>query len=282
MSSTAVEFPARDGFRLAGTMYRPAAANRRAVLFQAATGVRQEFYGKLAAYLATRGFTVLTFDYRGIGRSRPKSLRGFDAQMRDWAEKDIAGALDYLARASQGARIIGFGHSFGGQVFGLVPGNERYVAAVTVGSQSGYWKHWRGLRRVGMWLATHMLLPGVSRLAGYFPARRFGQGEDLPAGVAAEWARWCRHPGYVVGALEVQERYARFSSPIRIYAISDDAFAPPRSVEAFLDFYPNAPRRVEQVDAQANADGPIGHFGFFRERFRDGLWKEAADWMTGR
>ena len=64
MSGTAVEFPARDGYRLAGTLYRPASPNRRAVLIQAATGVRQEYYGKFAAYLAARGFSALTFDYR--------------------------------------------------------------------------------------------------------------------------------------------------------------------------------------------------------------------------
>jgi predicted alpha/beta hydrolase len=23
----------------------------------------------------------------------------------------------------------------------------------------------------------------------------------------------------------------------------------------------------------------IGHFGFFRERFRDSLWRDAADWL---
>ena len=282
MSGTAVEFPARDGYRLAGAMYRPARPNRRAVLVQAATGVRQEYYGKFAAYLASRGFSALTFDYRGIGRSRPKSLRGFRVRMRDWADKDIAGALDYLARASHGARLIGVGHSFGGQVFGLVPGNERYVAVVAVGSQSGYWGHWSGWGKVGMWLLTHALLPGVSRTMGYVPARIVGQGEDLPGGVAAEWARWCRHPGYVVGALGAQEAYARFTAPVRVYAVSDDSYAPPRAVEAFLQFYPNAPRKVERVDAGTFEGGPIGHFGFFRERFKDTLWKDAADWMEGR
>jgi len=282
VSGTAVEFPARDGYRLAGTLYRPATPNRRAVLLQAATGVKQEFYGKLAAYLSTRGFVALTFDYRGIGRSRPASLRGFPARMRDWAEKDIAGALDYFARVTHGARIVGLGHSFGGQVFGLVPGSERYAAVVAVGSQSGYWRHWPGLGKLGMWLATHVLLPGVSHALGYFPARRFGQGEDLPAGVAAQWAQWCRHPGYVVGALGAQEAYARFTSPMRVYAVSDDRFAPPRAVEAFLAFYPNAPRAVERVDAASIGGGPIGHFGFFRERFRGTLWGEAADWMAGR
>ncbi|MGH8707831.1 MAG: alpha/beta hydrolase family protein, partial [Burkholderiales bacterium] len=247
MSGTAVEFAARDGYRLAGTLYRPRTPNRRAVLLQSAAGVKQEYYGKFAEYLAARGFAVLTFDYRGIGRSRPAKLRGFKARMRDWAEQDIGGALDYLARATHGARLIGIGHSFGAQAFGLVPGNERYVAVMTVGAQSGYWKHWRGAGRAGMWFLTHVLLPGVSRLHGYVPARLFGHGEDLPAGVAIEWASWCRHPGYIVGALGAQEAYARFAAPIRAYAIVDDSYAPPAAVEAFLGFYPNAPHQLETV-----------------------------------
>jgi len=282
VSVTAVEFAARDGYRLAGTLYRPRTPNRRAVLFQAASGVKQEYYARFAEYLAGRGFAALTFDYRGIGRSRPATLRGFKARMRDWAEKDIGGALDHLARASHGARLIGVGHSFGAQVFGVVPGNERYVAAMTVGAQSGYWKHWRGKGRAGMWFLTHALLPGMSRLYGYVPARLFGQGEDLPAGVAAEWASWCRHPGYIVGALGAQEAYTRFSAPIRAYSITDDSYAPLPAVNAFLEFYPNSVRKLERVDPAQAGGGPIGHFGFFRERFKDTLWKDAAGWMEGR
>jgi predicted alpha/beta hydrolase len=160
-----------------------------------------------------------------------------------------------------------------------VPGNERYVAAMAVGAQSGYWKHWRGTGRAGMWFLTHVLLPGISRLHGYFPSRLFGQGEDLPAGVAREWASWCRHPGYIVGALGAEESYARFSVPIRAYAIGDDSYAPPAAVEAFLGFYPNAPRKRIDVDP-AQHGGPIGHFGFFRERFRESLWTEAVDWLA--
>jgi len=281
VSGTAVEFPARDGFRLAGTVYRPSTPNRRAILIQSATGVRQDFYGKFAAFLASRGFSALTFDYRGIGRSRPPSLRGFRARMRDWVDKDIAGALDYLARASQGARIVGVGHSFGGQVFGYVPGNERYVAAMTVGAQSGYWRHWPGMGRAGMWTLVHIVLPGVSRLNGYFPARVLGQGEDLPGGVAAEWASWCRHPRYVVGALDAHEAYARFTVPMRMVTVPDDAYAPTRAVEAFLEIYPNAPKMLARVDAAALGER-IGHFGFFRERFRETLWSEAADWLAMR
>ena len=87
-------------------------------MIQAATGVKQEYYARFAAYLAGRDFTVLTFDYRGIGRSRPASLRGFTATMSDWALLDAAAALDFLESNSHAGKILAVGHSFGGQEIG--------------------------------------------------------------------------------------------------------------------------------------------------------------------
>src|SRR2546427_159866 len=145
--------------------------------------------------------------------------------MRDWAELDAAAALDFLGKNFP-AKLMAIGHSFGGQSFALIPGAEQLAAALAVGSQSGYWRHWRGAPRAGMWLLTHALLPGISRLFGYFPAAALGQGENLPAGVAIEWARWCRDPDYLVGALGAKEQYARFSAPLRLYWVADDPYAP--------------------------------------------------------
>ena len=274
-----VEFEAADGYRLGGTLFRPRSSNECAVAIHAATGVRQDFYAKFAAYLAERGFTSLTYDYRGIGRSRPRQLRGFQARMRDWALLDAPAALDFLARSVPGTRLMTVGHSFGGQALGLLPRPERISAALVVGSQSGYWRHWPALGRSWMWLATHVVLPSAPRLLGYFPASLLGFGEDLPAGVAIEWASWCRHPQYVVGALSAHGGYAKFAAPLRAYAIRDDRFAPPRAVEALLELYPSARseiRRVAPIDVGVKK---IGHFGFFRERFRETLWREAAEWI---
>ncbi len=276
----AVTFAARDGLALGGTLFRPQVRHGAAVIIQAAAGVKQEYYGKFAAYLAERGFTVLTFDYRGIGRSRPKNLRGFKACMSEWATLDAAGALDCLEREAPGARIFAVGHSFGGQCLGIVPGNERYAGLLAVASQSGYWRNWAGPGRAGMWLATHVVLPGLSKLLGYFPARRLGQGEDLPAGVASEWASWCRHPGYIVEALGAQAQYARLTMPLRAIWLADDSYAPLPAVKALLGFYPAAPGEVVEVYPRLVGAQKIGHFGFFRERFRDTLWKGAADWLT--
>ncbi len=171
-------------------------------------------------------------------------------------------------------------HSFGGNGLGLVPGNERFAGALFVGVQSGYWGHWSGMGRVGMWLLTHVLLPGVSRALGYVPAAVFGQGEDLPSGVAAEWAAWCRNPRYAAGVVG-SGGYARFRAPIRSYWVADDGYAPRPAADAILREYVSAPSELIAVDPVLYGGGKIGHFGFFRERFRESLWREAADWLGG-
>ena len=278
MSVRPVEFAARDGFKLGGTLYRPAQPNGRAVLVNGAVGVRQQFYSAFAAFLEERGFTVLTYDYRGIAASRHGHVRDLPARIRDWAQLDAPAALDELARAAPGARLLAVCHSFGGNGLGLVPGNERYAGALFVGVQSGYWRHWRGLGRVGMWFLTHVMLPSMSRLLGYVPAAVFGQGEDLPAGVAAEWAAWCRDPRYAAGAVGAQG-YASFKAPIRSYWVADDSYAPRAAAEAILREYLSAPSELVAVDPASHGGGRIGHFGFFRERFRASLWREAADWL---
>ena len=270
-----VTLTAADGYPLGAATY---GTGERAVLVMPATGVPQSYYAKFAAYLAERGFNVLTFDYRGIGRSLTGHVRDVRARMQDWALLDAAAALSFL-----GGRMIRIvGHSFGGQALGLLPDRERISAALLVGSQSGYWKNWPLLGRAWMWPATHAALPLVSRLHGYFPGSRFGFGEDLPAGVARQWAAWCRHPRYLVGALGVEDAYSKVRFPIRAYAISDDAFAPPSAVEALRRLYPNSdwqPRRVTPGEVGVKS---LGHFGFFRDRFRDSLWREAADWLEAQ
>ena len=272
MELVEISLTARDGYRLGATLYGEGA---RAALVMPATGVPQSYYAKFASYLAARGWTVLTFDYRGIGRSLDGHVRSVQARMQDWALLDAAAACQFL----HGKTISVVGHSFGGQALGLLPDPQRIAAAVLVGAQSGYWKNWPRLGRAWMWPATHLALPGVAKLHGYFPGSRFGFGEDLPAGVALQWASWCRHPRYLVGALGVEDLYARVSVPIRAYAIADDAFAPLSAVEALRRLYPAARWETRRVAARDVGAKSLGHFGFFRERFRDSLWREAADWL---
>jgi predicted alpha/beta hydrolase len=267
-----ITLSASDGQPVGATVHGD---GERAVLVMPATGVPQSYYAKFAGYLAGRGFSVLTFDYRGVGRSRSGDIRGSSARMRDWALLDAAAAFAFFGAG----KVNVVGHSFGGQALGLLPQPERIACALLVGSQSGYWRHWPLLGKVWMWPATHLGLPALAKLLGYFPGSRLGFGEDLPRGVALEWASWCRHPRYLVGALGVEDAYARMRATVRAYAISDDPFAPARAVEALAQLYPHARWETRNLAPRELGVKSVGHFGFFRERFRDSLWREAADWL---
>jgi len=275
MTSREIGLAAADGYALGATLY--GAPSKRAVLVMAASGVPQTYYARFALHLVAHGFQVLTFDYRGIGRSRSTSVRKLPARMRDWALLDGAAALAALDHAE---KVIVVGHSFGGQSLGLLQRDGRIGAALLVGSQSAYWRNYPLRGRLWVWPSAHFLLPGITRVFGYFPGSRLGFGEDLPPGVAIEWARWCRHPTYLVGDLRAEDAYARFSAPVRAYALTDDAFAPPSAVRALLDLLPAAKSELRRVTPAEVGAKSIGHFGFFRERFRDTLWREACEWLT--
>src|SRR5215471_7955682 len=136
--------PARDGVKLAASLFEPETPNGGAILLNSGTGIPRQFYGAFAAHLASRGFAVLTYDYRGIGQSQAPAA----ATVEQWGRLDQASMIDHLARLCPAASLGLIGHSFGGQVLGLADNIAMIDAAVLICSQSGHWRHWpRGRRR---------------------------------------------------------------------------------------------------------------------------------------
>ena len=101
---TDTTFPARDGFSLAATVFAPPEP-RSAVLINSATAVPRKIYRGFAEYLAERGLCRPHLRLSRHRGSRPASLRGFDARMRDWAMLDVAGAIDHAAAHWPGLRL---------------------------------------------------------------------------------------------------------------------------------------------------------------------------------
>lgn len=275
--------PAADGRALAGTLFEPRRRNPPAtVLVLGATGVKRGYYGGFARHLAANGLRAVTVDYRGIGDSRDVPPRREPARMSDWARLDASGTLAWAGECFPSSRLLAVGHSFGGQGLGMVEGRELLSGVLLVAAQSGWWGHWRGSRRVAMWLLWHALTPVVCRAAGYFPARLLGMGEDLPGGVAREWASWGRRRDYLLGRRpELAADYADLELPLLALSFADDAYAPRPAVEALLAWYESA--EVEHRHLRPEELGrPVGHFGFFREAGRDDLWKQATSWLRRR
>ncbi len=279
-----LRLPATDGTLLAATLFRPDQPTPRSpfVLITSAVGVKRAFYKKFATHLCDQGFSVLCFDYRGIGGSRPKSLFRFRATMSDWGEKDVAGMIDWIASEHAYEKLMVIGHSAGAQLVGLAPNNEKVAAMLSIAGQSGYWKLWSFPRKYLMAVLWYVLVPSITPAFTYFPARRLGLGEDLPGGVILEWARWCRNPNYIVdeAGKPKREHFEKFKAPILYYSFADDIYAPQTAVEHLMSFYTSAAKSGRHILPIELGLQSIGHFGFFREPMKPLLWAEAAEWLT--
>ena len=275
---------ASDGFELAATEFVPEGAARGIVVVNAATAVKRRYYDRFAQYLASHGLAVVTYDYRGIGDSAPRRLRGFDATMQQWGELDQPAVLAYARETHPDVPLMVVGHSVGGQIFGLLREPPPIARVLMVAAQHNYWRLWRLQERYVLWALWTLLMPAASRALGYFPGSRFALGEDLPRGVALEWARWCRSPGALVQAVggDAAERFTRYRGPLLALSFDDDTkFAPRRAVDGLLAFYTNAEVEHRHLRAVSLGLRHVGHFGFFRESARERGWAIARDWLAG-
>ncbi|MCB9006380.1 MAG: alpha/beta fold hydrolase [Ardenticatenaceae bacterium] len=270
--------PACDGYSLAATRYQPEDnPTNTVVLINSATAVPQRYYKYFAIFLAREGYTAVTYDYRGIAGSKPTSLRGFAADARDWALQDMAGVIEWVQKAERPRRLFMVGHSYGGQTAGLLPNHNKIAAMVTFSSQSGYWRLQGGNQKMSAAFHVHLTLPLLSHLFGYMPWSKISSAEDLPKGVALEWSRWCRHPGYLLDDQTLPlERFQQFRAPVLAYSIDDDDWGTARSVDAMMRAYPNLTRR--HIVPQEWDLPSLGHFGYFRPKSKV-LWPDVVEWL---
>lgn len=271
MTSESLPVSARDGLRLAATLY--GGGDGPVVVVASAMGVPQRFYRPFARDLAAGGFRALTFDYRGIGASVVPQGEDYAVDVAAWGEDDLDGVLRF-AREELGAPSLALvGHSVGGQLLPLADQAQHLDAAYLVASQSGHWRHWDGAWRWKMAASWYLMMPAVTAALGKLPSRLLGGGDDVPAGVARQWARWGRHRDYVLSHRDdVPERFSRLRFPLTMVQITDDEMAPPRAVDALASYYTGATTTRRVVDPREVGRGSIGHFGFFRQKHGQVLW----------
>ena len=273
---------AQDGYRLGAVFYRAHGNETARIVVGSATGVPQGFYRRFAEFANARGYSVLTMDYRGVGASRPARLKGFEMSFLDWATLDLAAAVDHFAADATPLYLVG--HSFGGHALGLLPNHERLAGAYLFGVGAG-WHGWMPQpERTRIWLAWNVLLPVLTRLMGYMPWKSLGAGEDLPIGVYRDWRRWCGFPHYFFddpAMAHIADVYARVHTPIVAANALDDLWALPRSRDAFVGGYRQAPLERRDVDAKKEGFGSLGHMGYFRQHAQP-LSEEALAWFGTR
>jgi predicted alpha/beta hydrolase len=284
-----ITFPATDRYLLGATLFLPRGAKRHAVLINSATAVPRKVYRGFAGYLARRGFAVLTYDYRGTGDSRQKSLVGynqvkslvgFKASMSDWAALDVTAAVAWMRQRYQNLPLTYVGHSFGGQALGLLANNAEVSRALLIAAQAGYWKLMASPERYRVYAMLNFVGTPLTRLLGYAP-RWGGLGEDLPKGVFEQWVGWVMSERYLFGdtKLGALQNFPKYQGAMRALCFSDDPWATRPAVELLCSGFTAAKPEILTVTPADAGASKIGHLGFFRPEHRDTLWRGAAEWL---
>jgi predicted alpha/beta hydrolase len=269
------EVTTSDGQSIVGRFYGTQQEPQGAALIVPAMGVQQTFYDPLATWLASQGFLTATFDYRGVGLSRRAPLRGFRADILDWARLDCGAMIQAVSAEAAGKPLYWIGHSLGGQILPFVPHLDRVTKAFTIAAGSGYWRENASPLNYWAWWLWYVAVPVTMPLFGYFPGKKLRKVGDLPRGVMEQWRRWCTNREYAVGAegKDARARYAAVRTPIVSLSFTDDEFMSLRNTESIHSFYVNAPKKMKRIAPQDVGAKRIGHFGFFRAASEIPLWR---------
>ena len=276
MHAVDIHIPAKDGYPLAAKLRKPSGETKGVIQINCGTGIPQTIYQQLAGFLAENGYITITYDYRGIGASKPPSLRGFEASLTDWAQLDMTGVLDWIIREFPDQKRILIGHSFGGQVVGLMENNHLIDHLFFIASSTGYW---RDMAPPAKWLMPplwYLFIPTVTTLFGYGNARILGRGENLPKAVVLQWRKWCIDPNYFIPDFierNIPLYFDQITIPFKAIQITDDPIANPTTANKILAYYRNAPITIEKISPASLGVNKIGHSGFFSRKFKDTLWK---------
>jgi predicted alpha/beta hydrolase len=275
-----VDITSGDGEIIVGH-YFAADQPEGAVLICGATGIRQHLYFNFCQWLNDSGYSALCFDYRGIGQSLHKPLSQVTAKKQDWGELDMPAALEWLAQKNPRIPLHLVGHSAGGQLIGLMPNHAKLSSVVQVGSSTGFVNNIRFPDRLMAKFLLCFYGPVMARILGYVPIKVLGWGEDLPLGVAQQWAQWCLNPGYVSNSFgnDIKAHfYDDFKAPILSIAATDDAIATEANIDAMLCLFPNAKTKQIRVAPEDYGLKEIGHIDFFRSKSQK-MWPLIIDWF---
>lgn len=272
-----IEIPTTDARPLGAVVFRPNTTPRAQIVIHGATAVPQSYYRPWATHLAERGLLVVTYDYRGIGRSRSGPLANEPVTMSGWID-DARHVQRWASVHGMGAPLVAVGHSFGGQIApSLVPHAD---AIITVGAQGGYVGRYASPHRHLLELYMRGFIPAMTAVFGRLPGWA-GLGEDLPPGVAKQWARWCSHPEYMLSELpHLRDDLAAWSGPLFALSFDDDAYAALPNVQWLLDRFESAMIEHDHIEVAELAMGEVGHFGFFRRGAAAELWPRVDQFLA--
>jgi predicted alpha/beta hydrolase len=282
MNQQKLKIKCEDGVELSAILLLPDGQPKAVVQINSATATPKEYYLPFANYLVENGFVACVYDYRGTCESTPESgLRGCMYDYMMFGQLDMPAVLEFLDVQFPDLPKLIMGHSVGGQKVGFMPNHHKIKGMVTFATSVGYWGFMPWKYRIQTHFFFHIFTPISNFLFGYVAAKRLGLMEDLPKQIVLDWRNWCSVPEYFFNS-----KYASGSAdkaffqdltfPIQVYWTTDDPISNVRSVPMFWKHVKSLGGiKIDCIIPQEIGAKEIGHFGFFRRKFKETLWVKA-------
>lgn len=272
------EIRTRDGKKIGLSSYHPDQGIAKVMIIAPTGELTKKGYHDFASFMCELGFTVITFDYRGMGSSAPEELKGYKASMHQWAVLDIDSVILYAKNSYPAHEIVYVGHCVGGEMVGLAQASQYINKLILVNSALSCRKFW-SLRyklklttsKAGVWL--------LNKVFGYYPGKRIGYEENVPGGVMKEWAGWCSLPNGLFD-LYPDNNYCKLQIPLLAFSFSDNPHSPPKAVQELLNHFSNASITWHHIKPATIGMKKIGHSGFFEPVMEPTLWTMMMDWLN--
>ncbi|MDQ1095087.1 MULTISPECIES: alpha/beta hydrolase family protein [Chryseobacterium] len=265
-------------------IFVPDQSNGSILLINSATGVKQQVYFSFAQYISDHGFTVITYDYSGIGLSKPENIKKCRSSMRTWGTEDYKAITDYIKIYFPGYRKYLLGHSVGALIIGMNEDSAMFEEFVFVGAQNAFVGHLNWRTKVEAYLGFGIAQPFFTALMGYFPAQWFGLGESLPKNCAYDWRILILNRKSTSALLKMVHNYSeRLTQKTFVIRAEDDHWLTDEAVSSLLhDTYSNLRPVIRLIRTSESEAGKIGHINFFRSYNRK-LWAIILnEWMHGK
>ncbi len=262
-------------------IFVPDQSNGSILLINSATGVKQQVYFSFAHYFSQHGFTVITYDYFGIGLSKPQDISTCSASMRSWGSEDYKAVTDYIKIHFPDYRKYLLGHSVGALIIGMNEDSVIFEEFAFVGAQNAFVGHLNWRTKVEAYLGFGIAQPLFTALMGYFPAQWFGLGESLPKNCAYDWRILILNRKSTSALLKTAKDYSeRLTQKTLVIRAEDDPWLTEKAVNSLLNDTYSYLRPVHRLIRTSESEaGKIGHVNFFRSYNRK-LWTIILnEWM---
>lgn len=272
--------PAANNWQLAAALLRKKTNSGPVIMISGAAGVPHDFYKNFALYLIEHGaHAVVTYDYRGMGKSSGDQTRWPELRMKDWALLDFVAVTEYLSEKFPEKPLVGLGHSYGGQALGLSGVSDKFSHYGTVATMSGYWRDLG--TPYSVWFQTQIFAKAIAKIFGHVP-KKLSVGEAFPRRIMLDWADWIKQPDYFFSDPDLPEvsRFKDVNLPLLSVGLDDDPWGNHTSIGKFMSQYTSADLRQHWIEPTSS--GKIGHLGFFSRRHKSEHWPVVADFLLSK